>query len=106
MGKTQVRFGRHNSGVRWAGKSPWAAKPRVCGAIGAPSAELSLGGLLASRAHLCFSRREGCISTAVTKQEQAAQQGIQRKCHAQEGLTECSEGSLVFCLDNGVHYTP
>src|SRR5947208_3237806 len=26
-------------------------------------------------------------------------------CHGHEGRTRCSEGSLVFCLDNGVHFT-
>jgi len=25
-------------------------------------------------------------------------------CHGQEGRTGCSEGSLDFCLDNGVHF--
>ena len=104
-GQTEVRFERHHSGVRWGRMSPWAMQPRGHSAIGAPSAELSLGGLLASRAHLRFTRRPGCTATAAGKQEQAAQQDNQQTCHGHEGWTGCSEGSLVFCLYNGVHLT-
>jgi hypothetical protein len=82
---------------------PWALWPKGRGGIGAPSAGLSLGGLLASRAHLRFTRRERFTATRAGKQGQPTQQGEQRKGHGQKGRTRCSEGSLVFCLDNGVH---
>jgi len=104
LGKAGVRFRRHGSGVRWAEKSPWALRPRGQGAIGAPSAGLSLGRLRARRAYLRFTRRDGFTAINGGDQEQGAEHGNQQKCHGHEGRTECSEGTLVFCLDNGVHF--
>src|SRR5271154_3909119 len=40
------------------------------------------------------------------RQEQASRPVEQHKGRGQEGRTGCSEETLVFCLDNGVHYTP
>jgi len=42
-----------------ARKDPWSARQQGSNAIGVPSAELSLGWLLASRASLRFTRRCG-----------------------------------------------
>ena len=97
---------RHGSGVRWWAKHPWAQAPRGRRTIGAPSAGLSLGGLRARRAHLCFARRDGCTATRRRTQEQAPAQGKQWQGHGYEGRTSCSEGTLVFCPNIGVHFTP
>src|SRR3954468_2908216 len=95
---------RHGSGVQWWAKRPWAQSPRGRRTIGAPSAWLSLGGMRARRARLRFARLQRFTATPPARQEQAARRGIQRTCHGHDGRTNCSEGSLVFCLDNGVHY--
>ena len=61
QGKGEDAFSRHSSGVQWVRKKQTPAHD--CGrgsswnAIGAPSAGLSLIGLLASRARLRFTRR-------------------------------------------------
>jgi hypothetical protein len=52
-------------------------------AIGVPSAELSLGWMLASRANLRFTRRDGDIASVRWKQEKLNLAG-------QEGWQECS----------------
>jgi hypothetical protein len=52
-------------------------------AIGVPSAELSLGWMLASRANLRFSRRHGNTGSALGKQDQPRVAG-------QEGWQKCS----------------
>src|ERR1017187_6859337 len=52
-------------------------------AIGVPSAELSLGWMLASRANLRFTRREGDTAGASGKQDQPRVAG-------QEGRQKCS----------------
>src|ERR1700691_774691 len=52
-------------------------------AIGVPSAELSLGWMLASRANLRFTRREGDTASASGKQDQPRFAG-------QEGWQKCS----------------
>ncbi len=52
-------------------------------AIGVPSTELSLGGMLASRARLRFTRLKGDIANGPRKQEQPVIAG-------QEGWQECS----------------
>jgi reverse transcriptase-like protein len=96
---------RHGSGVRWWAKRPWAAPPRGRRTIGAPSAGLSLGGLRARRARLRFARPQRCTATSPARQEQAARRVNPWMCHGHEGRTRCSEGSLVFCLDKGVHFT-
>jgi hypothetical protein len=51
-------------------------------AIGVPSAELSLGGMLASRARLRFTRRDGDTGMAPTKQDQSKVAGPEdwQKC--------------------------
>jgi hypothetical protein len=51
-------------------------------AIGVPSAELSLGWMLASRANLCFTRREGDTASIWRKQEQSKVAGREdwQKC--------------------------
>jgi hypothetical protein len=61
--------------------------------------------LLASRARLRFARRQRCTATPPGKQEQAARRCNQWRCHGHDGRTRCSDGSLVFCLDKGVHFT-
>ena len=52
-------------------------------AIGVPSAELSLGWMLASRANLRFTRRDGDTASGWRKQEQPRVDG-------QEGWQKCS----------------
>lgn len=52
-------------------------------AIGVPSAELSLGWMLASRASLRFTRRDGDTASVSGKQEQP-------KVAGQEGWQKCS----------------
>jgi hypothetical protein len=52
-------------------------------AIGVPSAELSLGWMLASRANLRFTRQKGDTGNASSEQEQA-------KVAGQEGWQKCS----------------
>src|SRR5271168_836943 len=64
-----------------------------------------LVGLRPRRARLRFTRQKGCIGSLVCTQEQASRPGEQQECRGQDGPTECSEETLVFCLDNGVHYT-
>src|ERR1700677_4929781 len=55
-------------------------------AIGVPSTELSLGGMLASRARLRFTRREGDIASASRKQDQPGMPVREGgKCVAKEG---------------------
>src|ERR1700694_1684042 len=67
-------------------------------AIGVPSAGLSLGWMLASRANLRFTRRVGDTAVGSRKQERPEVAG-------QEDLHESSEGSLVFCPKHGVHFS-
>src|SRR5690349_17262507 len=65
-----VRFPRHNSGVRWQQRVPLSAvASRGTGAIGAPSAGLSLGELRARRAHLRFARHGQAIQQGLKEQE-------------------------------------
>src|SRR5262249_45018213 len=75
MNKAVVRrrcvFRGMDSGVRWGRKTPWVARPRGQGAIGTPSAGLSLGGLLASRAHRRFTRQAVCTARPIEEQVQA-----------------------------------
>ena len=71
--------------------------PQGPNALGVPSAGLSLGGMLASRANLRFTRREGNTALASEKQEQL-------KVAGPEVLHESSEGTLLFCPKNGVHF--
>jgi hypothetical protein len=52
-------------------------------AIGVPSAELSLGWMLASRANLRFTRRAGDTAKVSSRQEQSQVAG-------QEGWQKCS----------------
>jgi len=63
------------------------APDRMCdpepNAIGVPSAELSLGWMLASRANLRFTRREADIATVTAMQDQPSVAG-------QEGWQKCS----------------
>ena len=80
-----VRFRRHGSGIRW-----WERRRRLDRqadpaphAIGVPSAELSLGWMLASRANLRFTRREGDTASVSRKQDQPRVAG-------QEGWQKCS----------------
>jgi hypothetical protein len=55
-------------------------------AIGVPSTELSLGGMLASRARLRFTRREGDIASESRKQDQSGMPVREGgKCVAKEG---------------------
>ena len=65
-------------------------------AIGVPSAELSLGWLLASRANLRFTRRDGDTASVPRKQ-------VQPKVAGQEGWQKCSLRRAIFCPKNGVH---
>ena len=65
-------------------------------AIGVPSAELSLGWMLASRANLRFTRRDVDIASVSAKQDQPRVAG-------QEGWQKCSLGRAIFCPKNGVH---
>ena len=77
-----MRFRRHDSGVREGCKQApdhlVEAGAIVWSALGAPSAGLSLGGLLASRARLRFTRRAGCTAMAIAVQEQAEVQQVPR----------------------------
>jgi hypothetical protein len=65
-GGLKVRFRGMTPASESAGialsKAPRALPSRGCGALGAPSAGLSLGGLLASRARLRFTRRGQCTA--------------------------------------------
>ena len=86
-----VRFGRHGSGVRGV-KRPLGVVAQGQGALGAPSAGLSLGRLLASRARLRLARRGGNNPRQVVEQEQRdgestkrwlvrkASQGVAKEC--------------------------
>ena len=65
-------------------------------AIGVPSAELSLGWMLASRANLRFTRRKVDTASESAMQEQPRVAG-------QEGWQKCSLGRAFFCPKNGVH---
>jgi hypothetical protein len=67
-------------------------------AIGVPSAGLSLGWMLASRASRRFTRRDGDTVRVSRKQEQPSVAG-------QEGWQKCSLGRAFFCPKNGVHLT-
>ncbi len=67
-------------------------------AIGVPSTGLSLGWMLASRANLRFTRLNGDNAKALEKPEQAEFAG-------QDDLQKCSEGTFVFCPNNGVRLT-
>jgi hypothetical protein len=77
-----VRFGRRDSGIRWwEEEAPdWSAAPEL-NTIGVPSAELSLGGMLASRARLRFTRRAVDTADRSALQDQvtvAGQEGWQK----------------------------
>ena len=61
--RDEVRFRRHGSGIRWWEEAP-DRRDQGPDAIGVPSAELSLGWMLASRANLRFTRREGDTASA------------------------------------------
>jgi hypothetical protein len=67
-------------------------------AIGVPSAEVSLGWMLASRANLRFTRREVDTGNASAMQDQP-------KFAGQEGWQKYSLGRAFFCPKNGVHLT-
>src|SRR5262249_6491682 len=69
QGITPVSHGRERS---WPMGQQSGSGARGGCTIGAPSAGLSLGGLLASRARLCFTRRGACTARAAREQEQAA----------------------------------
>lgn len=87
-GMAQVSDGR---------KSPLLGVTQGGAVIGVPSTELSLGWMLASRASLRFTRRGGNTARVPKKQEQAFA--------GQEDLHRSNEGSLVFCPNNGVHFS-
>jgi hypothetical protein len=70
IGDADVRLGGMDSGIRWAARAPFGWKPSGVDAIGVPSTGLSLGRLLASRAHLRFTRPEGDNSISCGKQGQ------------------------------------
>ena len=82
-----VRFRRHGSGDHrgWAQrKTPQAwLDPRSQVPGGTPSAGLSLGWMLASRANLRFTRRDGDTASEPRTQEQS-------KVAGQEGWQKCS----------------
>jgi hypothetical protein len=60
-----------NSGVRKGEGAPRAKSPEERGwPFGTPSARLTLGRLLASRACLCFTRRQGCTVKGASEQDQ------------------------------------
>ena len=99
--KDRWRFSRHGSGVRKGTSSPSggvAARGDLGWPFGAPSAGLSLGRLLASRACLCFTRRQRCTATGFGEQEQPAHDS---KGRGHDDRTRCSEGSLVFLSKQG-----
>jgi hypothetical protein len=64
-------------------KAPHRLTDAEPNAIGVPSAELSLGWMLASRASLRFTRRDGDTASVPRKQEQSSVAG-------QEGWQKCS----------------
>src|SRR5205823_3082660 len=66
-----ARFKRHHSGSRWSKEEALdrLADPEP-NALGVPSAELSLGWMLASRARLRFTRRDGETEKVSSKQGQ------------------------------------
>src|SRR6266850_4709618 len=82
-----------------AEKSPLVGAARGVTPIGVPSAGLSLGWMLASRANLRFARRESDNVRAPRRQDQSRVAG-------QEAWQECSEGMPIFCPKNGVHFSP
>src|SRR5215211_1436459 len=67
---------------------PWS------GCVPAEPASVSPGGLDVPHARPAYK----------SKQAQRSRSD-QRMCLGHEGRTGCSEGMLVFCLDNGVHYS-
>src|SRR5438093_4578423 len=90
-----------DSGVRrgrgWReGPRPTLWKRGPQSAFGAPSAELSLGGLRPRRARFRFTRRRDDSDNSRKKQGQG-----QSRWPRQE---KCSEEMGVFGLDNGVHF--
>src|SRR5579884_1501328 len=98
-GNDKRRFRRHGSGIRWQGQEPLGRQAgQGLDAIGVPSTELSLGWMLASRANLRFTRREGNTGDIARKQEQPEVAG-------QDARQNCSEETLFFCPKNGVHLT-
>ena len=78
-----MRFKRYGSGIRWEGKDLWPVDSQRSNAIGVPSAGLSLGWLLASRANLRFTRRVGDSRRLQNDQERSDDAG-------QEGWQGCS----------------
>jgi hypothetical protein len=75
-----MRFGGMNSGVQWVGKEQTPGPPTWAGvifghAIGAPSAGLSLVGVLASRARLRFTRPAEDSARPLTLQDQNERAG-------------------------------
>src|SRR5258707_5854885 len=82
-----------------AEKSPLVGAARGVTPIGVPSAGLSVGWMLASRANLRFARRESDNVRAPRRQDQSRVAG-------QEAWQECSEGMPIFCPKNGVHFIP
>jgi len=83
---------------------PALPAPGARGPFGTPSAGLSLVGLRPRRARLRFTRPDGCTRKHGLH-TRASRQGKQRRCRGHEDPTGCSEGSPVFGLDNGVHYS-
>src|ERR1700722_7271201 len=57
---------------KWTPEGAYKGGGRCGCTIGAPSTELSLGGLLASRARLRFTRPKACTARSVGEQEQSA----------------------------------
>ncbi len=86
-GGVEVRFLRHGSGIRWERQEPLTGnRPRGSTPIGVPSTGLSLGGLLASRARLRFTRCEGDTASGSSQQEQSTMSVKQiGECVAKEG---------------------
>ena len=89
--------GRKQVPQRDRGRGPLGDAP-----LAHPSAGLTLGRLLASRACRCFTRRPRCTARGAGQQEQPAHDG---KGRGQDDRTRCSEGSLVFCPNHGVHFS-
>src|SRR5579863_3059995 len=79
-------------------ESPW---PWERPGARAPSARLRPGYPLVG----CSPAEPTSVSPGVrgVSQLSSVNKSNQRKCHGHEGRTGCSEGSLDFCLDNGVH---
>ena len=94
--KDQMRFKRHELRCPMACEEPLGAMAQgqmhhrrgypLAGCSPAEPASVSPGGKDVSQAR-------------------SANKSNQRRCHGHDSRTGCSDGSLVFCLDNGVHFT-